>query len=121
MVHFAFRSAKFQAGISLSKYLPKEILIHNVRLIPIWKKYAEFKLSADSKHFKSYFGYETQKRVAPYAVDYSDIRFPCSIFIKLDKMVFQRIRNNISSEFRVIFKVFREENCQPIKDMFQAL
>ena len=37
-------------------------------------------------------------------------------------MVFQRIRNNISSEFRVIkFKVFREENCQPIKDVSSAV
>ena len=48
--------AKFQARIFLFKYLPKETLIHNARLIPIWNKSAEFKLSADSKHFESYFG-----------------------------------------------------------------
>ena len=59
--------------------------------------------------------------MVPYAVDYSNIRFPCSIFIKLDKKIFQRIRNNISFEFREIFKVFREKNCQPLKDVFQAL
>ena len=57
------------------------------------------------------------KRVVPYAVDYT--RFPISIFIKLDKHVFQRIRNNISFEFRVIFKVFREENCQSMEDVFK--
>ena len=56
-----------------------------------------------------------------YAVDDSNIRFPGSIFIKLDKKVSQRIRNNISFEFCVIFKVFREENCQFMKDAFQAL
>ena len=48
--------AKFQARIFLFKYLPKETLIHNARLIPIWNKSAEFKLSADSKHCESYFG-----------------------------------------------------------------
>ena len=42
-----------------------------------------------------------------YAVDYSNILFPGSIFIKLDKKVSQRIRNNISFEFRVIFTIFR--------------
>ena len=57
------------------------------------------------------------KCVVPYAVDYT--RFPSSIFIKLDKNVFQRIRNNISFEFRVIFKVFQEENCQSMKDVFK--
>ena len=56
-----------------------------------------------------------------YAVDDSNIRFPGSIFIKLDKKVSQRIRNNISFEFCVIFKVFREENCQSMKHAFQAL
>ena len=61
------------------------------------------------------------KPVVPYAVDNSNIRFPSSIFIKLDKKVFQRTRNNISSEFREIFKVFREENCQSMKDVFQPL
>ena len=62
-----------------------------------------------------------QKHVVSYAVDDSNIRFPGSIFIKLDKKVSQRIRNNISFEFCVIFKVFREENCQSMKDAFQAL
>ena len=55
------------------------------------------------------------KRVVPHAVDYT--RFPSSIFIKLDKKVFQRILNNISFEFRVIFKVFREEKWQSMKDV----
>ena len=59
--------------------------------------------------------------MVPYAVDYSNIRFPCSIFIKLDKKIFQRIRNNLSFEFREIFKIFREKNCQSMKDVFQAL
>ena len=44
-------------------------MIHNARLIPIWIKSAEFKPSADSKHCEFYFGYETRKRVVPYAVD----------------------------------------------------
>ena len=62
------------------------------------------------------------KPVVPYAVDNSNIRFPSSIFIKLaDKKVFQRTRNNISFEFREIFKVFREEDCQSMKDVFQLL
>ena len=56
---FCIPLAKFQAEIPLFKYLPKETLI----------KSAEFKPSADSKHCKSYFGYETQKRVVPHAVD----------------------------------------------------
>ena len=56
-----------------------------------------------------------------YAVDDNKIRFPGSIFIKLDKKVSQRIRNDISFEFCVIFKVFPEENCQSMKDAFQAL
>ena len=60
------------------------------------------------------------KRVIPYTVDNSNIRFPSSIFIKLDKKVFKG-RNNISFEFREIFKVFREENCQSMKDVFQPL
>ena len=65
---FCIPLAKYEAEIPLFKYLPKETLIHFARLIPIWIKSAEFKLSADSKHCKSYFGYETQKRVVPYAV-----------------------------------------------------
>ena len=56
---FCIPLAKFQAEIPLFKYLPKETLI----------KSAEFKPIADSKHCKSYFGYETQKRVVPHAVD----------------------------------------------------
>ena len=32
---FCIPLAKFQAGISLFNYLPKETLIHNARLIPI--------------------------------------------------------------------------------------
>ena len=76
---FCIPLAKFQAGISLSNYLPKETLIHNARLIPIYIKSAKCKLSADSKHCESYFGYETQKRVVLYAVDLSDIRFPLSL------------------------------------------
>ena len=56
MVHFAFRWPSFKREIFLFKYLPKETLIHNARLIPIWNKSAEFKLSADSKHCESYFG-----------------------------------------------------------------
>ena len=66
---FCIPLAKFQAEIPLFKYLPKETLIHFARLIPIWIKSAEFKPSADSKHCKSYFGYETHKRVVPYAVE----------------------------------------------------
>ena len=66
---FCIPLAKFQAEIPLFKYLSKETLIHFARLIPIWIKSAEFKPSADSKHCKSYFGYETHKRVVPYAVD----------------------------------------------------
>ena len=58
--------------------------------------------------------YETQKRVVRTLSTKA-------IFIKFDKKVFQRIRNNKSFEFRVIFKVFREENCQSMKDVFQAL
>ena len=62
------------------------------------------------------------KPVVPYAVDNSNIRFPSSIFIKLaDKKVFQGTRNNIFFEFREIFKVFREEHCQSMKDVFQLL
>ena len=56
---FCIPLAKFQAEIPLFKYLPKETLI----------KSAEFKPSADSKHCKSYFGYQTQKRDVPHAVD----------------------------------------------------
>ena len=66
---FCIPLAKFQAEIPLFKYLPKETLIHFARLIPIWIKSAEFKPSADSKHYKSYFGYETQKRVVLHAFD----------------------------------------------------
>ena len=53
---FCIPLAKFQGRIFVFKYLPKETLIHNARLIPIWNKSAEFKLSADSKHCQSYFG-----------------------------------------------------------------
>ena len=66
---FCIPLAKFQEEIPLFIYVPKETLIHFARLIPICIKSTEFKPSADSKHCKSYFGYETQKRVAPYAVD----------------------------------------------------
>ena len=66
---FCIPLAKFQAKIPLFKYLPKETLIHFARLIPIWIKSAEFKPSEDSKHCKSYFGYETQKHDVPYPVD----------------------------------------------------
>ena len=38
---FCIPQAKFQARIFLFKYLPKETLIHNARLIPIWNKSAE--------------------------------------------------------------------------------
>ena len=65
---FCIPLAKFQAEIPLFKYLPKETLIYFARLIPIWIKSAEFKPSADSEHCKSYFGYETRKRVVPYVV-----------------------------------------------------
>ena len=57
--------------------------------------------------------------MVPYTVLYGDTRFPSSIFIKLDKKVFQRIRNNKSFEFRVIFKVFREVNCQSMSMCFK--
>ena len=57
---FCIPLAKFQAESPLFKYLPKETLIHFARLIPTWIKSAEFKPS---------FGYETHKRVVPYAVD----------------------------------------------------
>ena len=66
---FCIPLAKFQADIPLFKYLPNETLIHFARLIPVWIKSAEFKPSADSKHCKSYFGYETQKRLVLHAVD----------------------------------------------------
>ena len=48
---FCIPLSKFQAEIPPFKYLPKETLIHFARLIPIRIKSAEFKPSADSKHY----------------------------------------------------------------------
>ena len=62
--------AKFQAEILLFKYLPKETLIHNARLIPSWIKSTEFKLCADSNTANPILG--TKHRhvsVVSYAVD----------------------------------------------------